>query len=198
MLNFWHHKTATTSTPSIKSSNRHRKTAEDSLLGKRLDTATTSKNIKTTIQTTRSHQLETPTTSPPRNCFSTVVQKRVSTFKCDRSLDLEVALSERLGRIVSHGHLEMSGFWVIFWPFGFVDLRATAALNFATASLVFLKCKDTFGVTKSSFLWRTKILSSTGSFLRLLSEPPRRRALDDAGRREVLGTALPGAIGPGE
>eukprot|EP00439_Symbiodinium_sp_Y106_P083220 s38_g23.t1 len=37
------------------------------------------------------------------NCFSTVVQKRVSTFKCDRSLDLEVALSERLGRIVSHG-----------------------------------------------------------------------------------------------
>ena len=24
-----------------------------------------------------------------RNCFSTVVQKRVSTFKCDRSLDLE-------------------------------------------------------------------------------------------------------------
>ena len=38
-----------------------------------------------------------------RNCFSTVVQKRVSTFKCDRSLDLEVALSERLGRIVSHG-----------------------------------------------------------------------------------------------
>ncbi|CAK9085547.1 Uncharacterized protein (Fragment) [Durusdinium trenchii] len=38
-----------------------------------------------------------------QNCFSTVVQKRVSTFKCDRSLDLEVALSERLGRIVSHG-----------------------------------------------------------------------------------------------
>ncbi|CAJ1419897.1 unnamed protein product [Effrenium voratum] len=40
-----------------------------------------------------------------QNCFSTVVQKRVSTFKCDRSLDLEVALSERLGRIVSHGDI---------------------------------------------------------------------------------------------
>ena len=31
-----------------------------------------------------------------QNAFSTVVQKRVSTFKCDRSLDLEVSLSSRI------------------------------------------------------------------------------------------------------
>ncbi len=54
------------------------------------------------------HALIVLSRSVLQNAFSSVVQKRVSTFKCDRSLDLEASLSARVLRTQAQGDIMLT------------------------------------------------------------------------------------------